>query len=154
MPAFNPNPWNTPSAIPKNNCYNYALDRLDHVVRNPGDLSGNPLKAIEASIGVTVAAAACEDGLVPTPLPLLVSTNDLWTVALVTAIPRPGMPHGDYHWIRNDSSGAWSQKMGRANGATDLDESGKVIGDPFAADRGEYLFFVGFFIVYRPRLRK
>jgi hypothetical protein len=151
MPAFNPGPWNDPTAIVLNNCYNYALDRLDNVRRDPGALSGNTLFPPFLSVGCVVGMMACQDGLLAAPLlpGLHFQTPDRWPVALVTAQPQPGMPFGDYHWYRRDDTGLWSHKAGFGSEATDLDEDGNPIYEPFTCARGEYRYFIGYFVVHR-----
>lgn len=49
----------------------------------------------------------------------------------------------DFHFLRLDNSGYWSQKSGRTP-ARDVDGSGNMITDPRNADRGPYTVFGGF----------
>ena len=59
------------------------------------------------------------------------------------------VPHGDYHWYRQDADGMWSHKMGQTP-ATNRDNSNNLITDPAAANRGAYTNFCGYFCVYEP----
>eukprot|EP00879_Flechtneria_rotunda_P001962 GHRR01002136.1.p2 GENE.GHRR01002136.1~~GHRR01002136.1.p2 ORF type:complete len:228 (+),score=54.51 GHRR01002136.1:785-1468(+) len=53
----------------------------------------------------------------------------------------------DYHFLRKDSNGMWSQKAGEAP-ATNLDAQGNTIQDPQAAKlQGSYTEFCGYFHV-------
>jgi hypothetical protein len=113
------------------------------------------LSPFQAGIGFCVALGAVHDGLHPTSfaLPSAMQTNDVWPVALVTAPPFHGQPYGDYHWLRRDDSGRWSHKTGIGSPASDVDDSGNKITDPVRCDRGEYVHFVGFFVVFRAMLK-
>lgn len=153
MPKFDPGPWNDPAAILHNNCYNYALDRLDNVRRDPGALAGAPVLPPFYSIGWAVAQAAVDDGLQIVPSTSVLDTDDVWLVALVTAPPPVGTPYGDYHWYRRDKGGMWSHKSGFGSEATDVDDDDKPISDPAACARGQYIYFFGYFVVDRTRLK-
>ena len=67
----------------------------------------------------------------------------MYKVALATTVT------GDeyYHWYRQDSDGKWSHKnMG--DPAKRVDDSGEPILDPWTADRGNYVNFLGYYAVY------
>lgn len=153
MPRYNPGPWNDPATILLNNCYNYALDRLDNVRRDPGSLAGVPVLPPFYWIGWAVAQAAVSDGLEIVAGPLATQTDDVWTVALVTAPPPVGTPYGDYHWYRCDNDGQWSHKAGFGSEATELDDDGNVIADPANCARGQYCHFFGYLVVDRSKLK-
>lgn len=53
---------------------------------------------------------------------------------------------GDYHWYRQDADGLWSHKRG-LNPVERTDYSGKLIIDPYIADRGDYTEFLGYYAV-------
>lgn len=54
---------------------------------------------------------------------------------------------GEYHWYRQDSSGKWSHKNGPTT-ATNLDDANNEILDPWTANRGDYVNFLGYYAVY------
>ena len=65
----------------------------------------------------------------------------MYKVALVTK------ENGSYHWYRQDADGKWSHKnMG--DPAKRVDESEDPILDPWTADRGDYVNFLGYYAVY------
>ena len=55
------------------------------------------------------------------------------------------MENLDFHFLRQDSSGLWSHKIG-TNEPTNVDNSGNSITDPRTADLGPYKFvrFIGY----------
>jgi hypothetical protein len=155
MPTFDPGPWNDPSAIDQNNCYNYALNRPDNVRRDPGALCGRPIDPRLYSIGPLVALAAYNDGLQPaaSPPPVLWQNDDRWLVALVIAPPMQGAPSGDYHWLRRDNNGLWSHKSGFGANAEDVDFAGNQFTDPLLSIWIPYVFFIGYLVVEKARLK-
>jgi hypothetical protein len=145
MPPYVPTRWNVVPTFLVNNCYNYALDRLDVAFRNPGDLSGQPpLVSPNHVDGWELALRAASDGLIPVASPICAHRN-CWPVALVVAPISATFP-GDYHWYRNDSNGLWSHKRGGSL-VMNTDWVGNLIRDPRACARGPYTVFVGFFCV-------
>ncbi len=70
-----------------------------------------------------------------------VCPSGMYKVALVMA------GAGDYHWYRQDANGMWSHKNG-SSPATDLDYSSNEISDPWIADRGRFVNFLGYYAVY------
>lgn len=81
-----------------------------------------------------VYAAAVRDGLTPLPGP------DAGGQCLIALVIWPGE---DYHFLRLDNDGTWSQKSGRTR-ARNTDDSQRRILDPRTADRGPYTVFAGF----------
>lgn len=65
MPNFQPGRWNVFPVLWQNNCYNYALNRVDTAFRNPGDLSGQPPLAKPQHVDAHELARRAEsDGLI------------------------------------------------------------------------------------------
>ena len=161
MPKYEPHRWNHPNVVGRNHCYNYALDRLNNIHRNPGLAAGLILPPQQVGLGAIVAQYAIHDGLIPivTVLPYpyinrsLIQSPDHWPVALFTSGPGPGIPNGDYHWYRRDDGGYWSHKPGIKDPATNLDDNGNDILEPTKCARGTYQAFVGYFLVI-PRYLK
>ncbi len=52
----------------------------------------------------------------------------------------------DYHWYRQNPDGTWSHKQGEGI-ATNRDDEGEIIYDPYCAARDMYPSFVGYFAV-------
>jgi len=80
-----------------------------------------------------VYAASVRDGLIP------LNSPDAGSNCLVALVIWPGE---DYHFLRLDIDGTWSQKSGRSR-ARNTDDSGNRILDPRSADRGPYTVFAG-----------
>jgi hypothetical protein len=154
MPKYEPNPWNTPTSMPRNNCYSYAINRRDDVWRNPGELAGWPMQRHEWANPTVVSIRAILDGLVPVagPFPVGFLGPCIWPVALLTApVGTANNGWGDYHWLRrDDDTGTWSHKNGKGP-ATNIDDAGAEILDPATGDFGPYTL-VGFFAVNPAKL--
>jgi hypothetical protein len=133
-PPYNPGPWNTPSVQPRNNCYNYANDRITNTFAQPGRGTGAPISPPPTCANVTPAAQ--RDGLRSVPN-VAASIPNRWYVALVI------WPGRDYHWYRQDSGGCWSHKPG-GTPARDYDQAGRKISDPATCARGNYTIFCGY----------
>jgi hypothetical protein len=152
-PTYNPNPWNIPSVVSSNNCYNYGTNIQTNTYAQPGQASG----ASHSTTCPTVDSAAKSDGL--TQGSSIYCHSCSHKVALVIA-PGPGgsSPYKeDYHWYRQDDNGKWSHKPGPGL-ATNLDASGNVITNPETADRKyvhgpdyilDYSVFCGYLCVDR-----
>lgn len=138
------------------NCYSYAMNDMDRY-RQGGDVPGERgrfdfssrsdsdyktfqqelVKAIEAD-GAMIGGANAQ------PL------EGYYRVAVYTRPPLPGGPQGDvpamdYHFVRENADGTWSQKEGAhpqtgAGRVTNRDDTGAVITDPRAAALGRYEF--------------
>jgi len=139
-PAYTPGTWNTPAVQPKNNCYNYANNKITNTFAQPGRAHGKQATLMACP---NVLAAAKADGLVQVsnftaPLP----KGRGWYVALVV------WPNADYHWYRQDKVGCWSHKPGQT-AARNTDNSGKAIADPKTCNRGPYIHFCTY-MVRRP----
>ncbi len=141
-PRYEPRRWNDhPTIQHGSNCYAYANNQVAGDFPQPGYYArGQHLRTMDSE---EIRAAACRDGL----LPVFDVRTDLdpgqgWYVALAVA------PGWDYHWYRQDESGRWSHKPGRA-GVTDLDNSGNLILDPRQANRGPYTEFCSYLLADR-----
>lgn len=135
-----------------NNCYNYALNRIDVAFRDPGHLAGEPPSLVNLWEPSEVRRRSLADGLIDvTRVTGAICPHGCWLVALVSAPPSPTFP-GDYHWYRKDDDGRWSHKGG-LGAVDDLDEADKPITDPRTCDRGLYTVFVGFFFVCPAKLK-
>ncbi|MBN1656621.1 MAG: hypothetical protein JXA30_22810 [Deltaproteobacteria bacterium] len=134
VPKFEPNVWNSSASIRKrNNCYNYANNKITNTFAQPGRGSGSMFGSLVCD---DVRAAAERDGLQwysATDNPAMTPIEGHF-VALVI------WPEEDYHWYRLDDNTYWSHKMGD-DPARDTDESGNRIQDPQTAARGPYTIF-------------
>lgn len=122
---FNPNFWNRPDVVGRNNCYNYAVNWRTDTFAQPGRASGhypNPMQCAE------VTAAALSDGGHKQYDCFPDTEKPRYFVALVVA---PGV---DYHWYRYHADGFWGHKPG-GTPAKNTDNSGKVIYSPETCDR-------------------
>jgi hypothetical protein len=118
-----------------NNCYNYGCNIATNSFAQPGRKHGIILDSVDGEI---VEKAAEKDGLMEVshqPMTLeemKVKQKELppgHFVALV--ISQPDLAHkwpGDYHWVRCDDTGTWSQKDG-GDQVTDFDFAGNQITD-------------------------
>ena len=135
VPPFDPGKWNNdPNIRTRNNCYNYANDKITNTFAQPGLGTGQMYSAFECT---NVGDAARRDGQVP--------------VSSASSTPAQGhfialvmWRGGDYHWYRLDSNGKWSHKPGQTP-ARNTDNSGALIDDPRTCDRGPYTDFCGFY---------
>lgn len=150
MPIFDPARWNTTRVRRANNCYNYALNRIDHLFLHPGELSGGGKLGIpERFNGPLVAFLAERDGLRRIASPSFAAADE-WPIALAVAPHQMRLPGGDFHWYRRDDGGSpsWSHKPGMS-AIMNVDELGLPIVDPTVCHRGPYIHFVGYFAVKR-----
>ncbi len=144
VPPFDPGKWNNnPVVLQRNNCYNYANDKITNTFAQPGRGSGaqGPFPPDCGSTG----AAAVRDGQVVTGAPAATPAQGHF-VALVI------WPGEDYHWYRLDSNGMWSHKRGGTQ-AINIDASGALINDPRTCNRGPYSVFCGFYHCIPERTR-
>ena len=142
---FNPRNWNYRPVQRRNNCYNYATNIITNTFAQPGRASGQRHSAFTAE---NVYSACLRDGLVPirerspTRIP---RGRGYCVIALVI------WPGEDFHFLRLDLNGYWSQKNGRGP-ARNYDDSRRPIQDPRYANRGPYRVFAGFLGVH-PNIR-
>ena len=141
-----------------NNCYTYAINQpLDPYTHDayedyshcqPGVLGGlmkrdkecphfdytNFIKYVRRDlrdIGFKIKKSTIDE---------YINNDRAWKIAFCYGI-------SDYHFYRQNKNGTWSHKQGPAKIIT-KDESGKQIYNPKLCDRGKYMHFVGFFIIY------
>jgi len=101
--------WPPPGNWPRifcNNCYDYANNQLTDTYSQPGFGTG----AIYSShSGPDLEQAAVRDGLVAVPnCTDVLAPGQGWYVALFTGVDGFGP---DFHFMRQDASGCWSQKL-------------------------------------------
>jgi hypothetical protein len=136
VPPFNPNKWNNdPNVKRRNNCYNYANDKITNTFAQPGRGSGQvgPYPPTCSATG----AAAQRDGQVSVPAAASTPGSGHY-VALVI------WPGRDYHWYRLDNNAQWSHKPGQT-AARNTDNNGHLITDPKSCDRGPYSQWCGYY---------
>lgn len=145
VPPYDPGKWNIPSVHPRNNCYNYANDKITNTFAQPGRGSGSTIVDWTCA---TVAPAAQRDGQIPVSAASGTPADGHYIALVSSDIIR------DYHWYRLDANGRWSHKPGQT-AATNLDNAGRTITDPRTCNRGYYTNFCGFFhcIPARTRIR-
>ncbi len=132
---YDPGKWNNdPSIRTRNNCYNYANDKITNTFAQPGRGSGSMFTSIDCA---NVGAASQRDRQIPTGTPSTTPAQGHF-IALVI------WPGNDYHWYRQDNNTQWSHKPGQTP-ARNTDNSGALIADPRNCNRGPYSEFCGFF---------
>lgn len=137
VPPYNPGKWNNDQNIQwRNNCYNYANDKITNTFAQPGKGSGQMWSQL-VTCASDVAPAAQRDGQVPVGPPASTPAQGHF-IALVLAVGY------DYHWYRFDNNNMWSHKPGQTP-ARNTDNSGRPISDPRNCDRGPYGVFCGFY---------
>ena len=125
-----------------NNCYNYACDVATNSFAQPGRKHGELLHGGQLS-GERVSANAQKDGLIEisrfpmTRFEMEAKQSELppgHFVSLLISDSQEdlGWP-GDYHWVRCDQDGTWSQKDG-TDQITNFDYAGHPITDPSKAN--------------------
>ena len=139
---FNPSNWNYRAVQRRNNCYNYATNIVTNTFAQPGRGSGQKLSAFTAE---NVYSACLRDGLVPimerSPR-RLPSSGRYCLIALVI------WPGEDFHFLRMDINGFWSQKNGKGP-ARNYDDNNNPMRDPRFANLGPYRIFAGFLGTHR-----
>ncbi len=136
VPPYNPGKWNNDSnVLARNNCYNYANDKITNSFAQPGRGSGSMYSAIDCG---NVGQAARRDGQESVGTPASTPSQGHF-IALVV------WPGADYHWYRLDNNTRWSHKPGRTP-ARNTDNSGRLITDPKTCDRGPYTAFCGYYL--------
>lgn len=135
VPPYSPGKWNNDENIrTRNNCYNYANDKITNTIAQPGLGSGQIYSAMDCG---NMGSAAQRDGQIPSDAPSTTPSQGHF-VALVI------WPGNDFHWYRLDSNIKWSHKPGQSP-AKNTDNSGNLIDDPRSCNRGPYSSFCGFF---------
>jgi len=135
VPPYDPGKWNNdPNIRTRNNCYNYANDKITNTFAQPGRGSGQMYTAMDCG---NVGSASQRDGQVPVGPPATTPAQGHY-VALVI------WPGNDFHWYRQDNNTRWSHKPGQTP-ARNTDNSGALISDPRNCNRGPYSNFCGFY---------
>ncbi len=137
---FNPGFWNAPAVQPNNNCYNYARNWRTDTYAQPGRAHGAATHTWQCP---NVTTAAMADGLVRRCENCLPISE--WPRRLMALVMDPG---NDYHWYRHQRGGFWGHKPGGGQ-ARNVDNSGTLITNPEACDRGGYTQFCGYFYAGR-----
>lgn len=135
VPPYDPGKWNNdPNIRARNNCYNYANDKITNTFAQPGRGSGLMYTSMDCG---NVGAAAARDGQVATTNPASTPSQGHF-IALVI------WPGNDFHWYRLDANAQWSHKPGQTP-VRNVDNSGAVITNPQTCDRGPYINFCSFY---------
>lgn len=150
LPTFHGEFWNNTPASKFNNCYAYAFRNLDLNRKHkpqPGELSNKQ--------EIPKSEYSCENVFAN------VMSDHPGTFKWDSKKPCPcGTFKGflalskkdpDYHFLREDSNGFWSQKLGGGS-ATQYDAKGNLITDPFTAnlDYGQYNYLTRCFAFCTP----
>jgi hypothetical protein len=136
--------WMIWNRQPCNNCYDYANYQLTDTYSQPGVGGGKHFRGYSCK---EVTYAAQLDGLRPAPTLKTLGPGQGWYVALF--LGKVGT-EDDFHWVKQDSSGCWSHKLGSAM-PSDLDSKWNKIKFPqnaaFSYHNGliNYPTFCGFF---------
>lgn len=124
----------------KNNCYNYAVNKRTDSFAKPGRAAGYPISA--GDICETLEGCL-KDGLVEyNPR---VSGDMIECVKGGKLIALFIDPEDDFHFMRQDSNGFWSQKD-NDDAVTNVDNEGAPIKNPSSAATGTYEFTTFLFI--------
>lgn len=135
VPPYDPGKWNNdPNIRTRNNCYNYANDKITNTFAQPGRGSGSIYTSMDCG---NVGNASQRDGQVSVGPPTSTPAQGHF-IALVI------WPGNDFHWYRQDSNTKWSHKPGQTP-ARNTDNSGALISDPRTCNRGSYSNFCGFY---------
>jgi len=146
-PVYNPEKWN--GVLRKTtNCYAYALDALypetDEVSYLIGEFSGHKYSSFftdqKLIDHITSDLLALGLEMIPTTLKEDVPEKS-YKIAICNSC-------SDFHFLRRDSSGKWSHKMGWGGRVTTEDYSGREITNPSKADLYDY-HIIGYFLIKR-----
>lgn len=136
--TFDPDWWTADEDRTHANCYGYALNQAGRL--QPGQSHyGNGIANDPIITGRAVAA----DGLLPISREALCPDNESKLALFIRN------DYGDYHWLRQDADGTWSQKRS-GEAPKNVDSAGNTIYDAEAADLTEssdlaYSIFAGYF---------
>jgi hypothetical protein len=129
-PVYDPDPWNTPGVINNNNCWSYACDWKNRT-RPPWVAPHSPYKPQPGGDDCITNACSCQSVMACVarhhrlkPRKGRRCPPGTYTVILFVK----SHPPCDYHWIRLDNNGLWSEKCGGA-------PVGSQFGDPYAEGR-------------------
>ena len=135
-PPYEPDKWNKPGVQDKNNCYNYARNKILDKFGRPGrgTTSEPPAPGDPGYNCANFVAAAKADGMSAVDCDKACPEGSYKVALVLDPDGSGGKLSPDYHWYRQDKGGKWSHKPG-AGDVTDKDSSGKPITDPRTADR-------------------
>ena len=144
-----------------NNCYTYAIGQPinpytnepyeDYAHCQPGNLGGIGCNTLESrrtngEVDANKILKLAKEDLLKLGYEIIESTyeeyledGDCWKVALCCCSE-------DYHWYRQNVDGTWSAKEGVFQ-ITNLDNDRKIIYDPKKCNRGQYVDFIGYYII-------
>lgn len=143
-PLYEPAWWNDGGTKQfNNNCYNYSTNYRTDTFAQPGRANGAMYSALTCA---SVRPAAIADFLIDTPAANNRCPKEGHLVALVIA------PGWDFHWYRKGRNGYWTHKPG-GTPVTNIDNSGHLIPDPRAANRGPYTNFCTFMVVMHGHIK-
>lgn len=138
-PPYDPGKWNNdPNIRTRNNCYNYANDKITNTFAQPGRGSGSVGPYPPNCSGTGGAAERDRLNRIANPS---MTPAEGQIVALVIA-DQPNFK--DYHWYRRDANGRWSHKPGQTP-ARNTDNAGQSITNPETCNRGPYTIFCGYY---------
>lgn len=139
-PSYDPNYWNGNSTRKrKNNCYNYAANKVTNSFAQPGHASGGSTFPRNRTCAGARAGANSDSGI--KRIYSLASQVRSYETAMALVVA----PGYDYHWYRRDSNGRWSHKPGSTS-VTNRDNSNRIITNPISANRGNYTHFCGYYV--------
>lgn len=135
VPVFDAGKWNNdPNIRTRNNCYNYANDKITGTFAQPGRGSGAVFSALDCS---NVGAASNRDGQKPVGSASSTPSEGHFAALVI-------WPGQDYHWYRLDAGGMWSHKAGQT-AARNTDNSGQLVTEPQTCNRGNYTTWCGYY---------
>ena len=138
---FIPSNWNYDPVQRRNNCYNYACNTITNTFAQPGKWGGQRHSRMEAS---NVYRACLRDGLVPIRATSRYRVPRPRGYCLIALFIWPGE---DFHFVRRDFNGYWSQKNGKGR-ARNYDNALRPMRDPRFSMMGPYQVFAGFLGVH------
>ncbi len=133
---YDPDHWNDPAHVFRNNCYNYATNLRTGTRAQAGWAGGVELHTFSCD---EVSNAALKDGAKKRGDCCKDEEKPRWFMALVRDPVKD-----DFHWYRLHAEGFWGHKPGRMS-ATNLDNSKRIVHNPEFCDRGSYTEFCGYF---------
>lgn len=122
-PAFEPGRWNDPSLDPAgSNCYQYALGGSEadgsnklynESIPNPGMLAGYYEQGNDFTNPTGMANRLMLDGLtVASTTQVPTAPPGYYVAGFYLSQPTADNRMGDFHWVRQDRDGGWSEKTG------------------------------------------
>lgn len=139
------------------NCYCYALDVFKGAWCQPGAASGVPLPQNSMTCAQLKKAVLADGAREVTRKQAMAGQPASGHYIAMMLRPQSSCNFArcqpDFHFVRKDANGLWSQKAGEAP-ATNKDAQGALIRDPQAAKlQGSYTQFCGYFHVEPAKMR-